>query len=238
MKNQFRVITWSQDVTKYSEPETFTNAEGEEVTTSPFPIEGTTTFKVELSTVDINSVNQVVGTVYVKVDGLTGYTGEAKLQIAEKLALLGLYEEAHEDPLEQAKQLRWNRLLSIRDGLESKGFNYLGKTFDSNQRSILRILGTAQAATAAALAGQDFEVDWTTADNSIVTMTRDQVLGLPAALATKANEIHMQARELRLALDNAGSIEQVQEVKWPGVEYEVVEPYNPFDENGDLPSVS
>lgn len=222
MKNQFRVISWSQDVTKYSER--VVSPDGDTAKDIvPYPIEGTTTFRVELSTVDINSVNQVVGTVYVKVDGLTGYTGEAKLQIAEKLALLGLYEEAHEDPLERAKQLRWNRLLSIRDGLESKGFNYLGKTFDSDQRSILRIGMTAQAAMAAAMQGTDFSIDWTCADNSVLSMTRDQVIGLPVALATHANAIHLQARDLKVALDNAGSIAEVQLVQWPGVEYEVHE---------------
>lgn len=235
MKNQFKVVTWTQDVTKYSEP---VKVEGEWGEVLPLPLEGTTTFKVELSTVDLNNVNAIVGSVYITLDRLTEHTGEAKIEIEAKLAELGLLDPPQPTDLEKAKQLRWNRLLSIRDGLESKGFNYLGKTFDGDQRSILRILATAQAATAAALAGQDFDVDWTTADNSIVTMTRDQVLGLPAALATRVNEIHMQARELRLALDSAGSVEQVQGVKWPGVEYEVVEPYNPFDENGDLPSVS
>lgn len=238
MKNQFRVTTWTQDVSKYAPKTEQVATDGSTYQLGGEPLEGTTTFKVELSTVDLNNVNAIVGSVYITLDRLTEYTGEAKIEIEAKLAELGLLDPPQPTDLEKAKQLRWNRLLSIRDGLESKGFNYLGKTFDGDQRSILRILATAQAATAAALAGQDFDVDWTTADNSIVTMTRDQVLGLPAALATRANEIHMQARELRLALDNAGSVEQVQEVKWPGVEYEVVEPYNPFDENGDLPPVS
>ena len=222
MKNQFRVVTWTQDVTKYSEPETIT-VDGEEVQMSPLPLEGTTTFKVELSTVDIHNVNQIVGTVYVTVDRITAYTGDVKLEIESKLAEQGLLEERQSDDLEQAKQIRWNRLIAIRDGLEAKGFDYMGKTFDSDERSILRILGTAQAATSAALAGTDFTVDWTTADNSIITLTRDEILGLPAAMALSANAIHTQARELKGRLDMAGSIAEVQSVLWPNVEIEVHE---------------
>lgn len=236
MKTQFKVLSRTIEVTKYSNPETKVDEEtGEEYQVEGMPIEGKTTFKVELSTVDIDNVNSVVGNVYVTLDKITEYTGEAKDEVAKQLAKIGLYEELEPDPLEQAKQLRWSRIVAIRDGLEAKGFEYLGKTFDSDQRSALRILFTAQAATTAALTGQDFSVDWTTADNSIVAMTRDQILGMPAAMALKANAIHMQARNLKEQLNQAGSIEEVNAVKWPGVEYQVEEAYNPFDENGDLP---
>ncbi|HEO0817052.1 TPA: DUF4376 domain-containing protein [Acinetobacter baumannii] len=222
MKNQYRVITWTQDVTQYSEATTEVDPEtNEEYEIAPQPIAGTTTFRVELSTVDMNSVNTIVGTTYITLDRLTEYTEEAKLEIADKLAALGLMDPREPTDLEDAKQLRWARIIAIRDGLEAKGFEYLGKTFDSDQRSALRILFTAQAAAAAALAGQDFSVDWTAADNSIVAMTRDQILGMPAAMALKANAIHMQARNLKEQLNQAGSIAEVEAVKWPGIEYEV-----------------
>lgn len=238
MKNQYRVMYWTQDVTEYKEVSEPIHEGSTEIVLVKKPSNGTTTFNIQLSQVDMNEVNQMVGTTYVTLNRLTEYDAQAKAEIEQQLAKMDLFEESNPDPLEQAKQLRWGRLIAIRDGLESKGFNYLGKTFDSDQRSILRILSAVQAATSAALTGRDFEVGWTTADNSVITMTRDQILALPAALAQSVNEIHMQARELRLALDNAGSIEEVYNVKWPGVEYEVVEPYNPFDENGDLPSVA
>lgn len=227
MKNQYRVISLNPNPVDEST---------QVYTPDGLPTLGNTVFVVQLSTVDINEVNMVVGTLHVTIDGIhTTYTEEAKGLIEAELAKLGLFEERKSDPLEQAKQLRWSRIVAIRDGLEAKGFEYLGKTFDSDQRSALRILFTAQAATAAALAGQDFSVDWTAADNSIVAMTRDQILGMPAAMALKANAIHMQARNLKEQLNQAGSIEEVNAVKWPGVEYQVEEAYNPFDENGNLP---
>ena len=232
MKNQFKVVTWTQDVTKYSEP---VKVEGEWGEIVPLPLEGTTTFKIELSTVDINNVNQVVGTTYITLDRLTDYSADARVEIETKLAEMGLLEERQTNDLEQAKLLRWSRLIAIRDGLELKGFSYLGKTFDSDVRSTLRLFGTAQAAMVAKMAGKDFSVKWTTADNSVVTMTCDEVLGLPAVMAESINAIHMQARSLKEQLDAAGSIAEVQKILWPGVEYQVEEAYNPFDENGDLP---
>lgn len=224
MKNQFRVISRTIQVTKYSEQTTAVDPEtNEEYTIEPKPIEGTTTFRVELSTVDMNSVNTIVGTTYITLDRLTEYTEEAKLEIADKLAALGLMDPREPTDLEDAKQQRWARIIAIRDGLEGEGFTYLDKPFDSDLRSILRISVTAQAAMAAAMQDTDFAIDWTCADNSILSMTRDQVIGLPVALATHANEIHLQARDLKVALDNAGSIAEVQLVQWPGVEYEVHE---------------
>lgn len=208
MKNQFRVLAWSYDATKVEQ-----GVNGEEI-----PVEGSTIFRVELSQVDMQDVNTVVGTVYITLNRITEFTATAKEEIAVKLASLGLYAVEPATPLEEAKQLRWARLLAIRDGLEAKGFDYLGKTFDSDERALFRILATAQAATSAALLGQEFSVTWTTADNSSVTMTRDQVLGMPAALALKANEIHTKARNLKQVLDNATTILQVQNIYWDGVE--------------------
>jgi hypothetical protein len=221
MKNQFRVIDWSQDVTKYSEPEVFTSTDGQEVKTSSLPLEGSTTFKVELSQVDMSDVNQVVGTVYVKLNHLTEYTGEAKLEIEAKLAEQGLLEERQSTDLEQAKLSRWNRIIAIRDGLELKGFSYLGKNFDSDQRSTLRLFGAAQAAVAAKILNQEFSVDWTTADNTVITLSREEMIAAPAAMAVRVSEIHLQARELKERLDMAGSIVEVQSVLWPNVEIEI-----------------
>lgn len=236
MKNQFRVISRTIQVTKYSEQTTAVDPEtNEEYTIEPKPIEGTTTFRVELSTVDMNSVNTIVGTTYITLDRLTEYTEEAKLEIADKLAALGLMDPREPTDLEDAKQQRWARIIAIRDGLEGEGFTYLDKPFDSDVRSILRLFGMTQAAMVAKMAGKDFSVNWTTADNTIVTMTCDEILGLPAAMAASVNAIHMQARSLKERLDAAGSIAEVQEILWPGVEYQVEEAYNPFDENGDLP---
>lgn len=224
MKNQYRMVSRTVDVTKFSDPVVVTDDEtGASVAQNPEPLEGTTTFKVELSQVDINNVNQVVGTVYVTLDYLTDYTGQAKLDIEAKLAEQGLLDGAESDVLEQAKQQRWARLIAVRDGLELKGFNYMGKTFDSDERSTLRLFGITQAAMVAKMQEREFTVEWTTADNSILTMTVDEILGIPAAMAANVNKIHAQARELKGRLDMAGSIAEVQSVLWPNVEIEIHE---------------
>lgn len=222
MKNQFRVVSRTTNVTKYEEPTPIIDeATGEQVKQEPVPVEGTTLFRVELSTVDINGVNSVVGHVYIEIDGFVDYTAEVKAQVEAKLAKLGLVEQTPVDSLDCAKQLRWSRIVAIRDGLESKGFEYLGKVFDSDERSIYRINTAAQAAMAAALSDVDMTIDWTTADNTVVTLTRDQIIGMPAALAANSNAIHQQAKQLRDALNMAGSYQEVEAIKWPGVEYEV-----------------
>lgn len=114
-----------------------------------------------------------------------------------------------------AKQQQWARIKTERDEREAAGFPYLGKVFDSDQRSHSRITTAAQAAQAALDAGQPFSIDWTTADNTVITLDAQQMLGVPVAFAQFGNALHQSARSLREQIDAATTVEQVQAIVWP-----------------------
>ena len=89
-----------------------------------------------------------------------------------------------------------------RDSLETQGFIHLGRVFDSDERSVLRI---TQAALTAQVIGASFTIDWTAADNSVVTLDQAAMLGMPAALAMRANALHQHAAGLKAQIAAAAS---------------------------------
>jgi len=89
-----------------------------------------------------------------------------------------------------------------RDSLETQGFIHLGRVFDSDERSVLRI---TQAALTAQVIGASFTIDWTAADNSVVTLDQSAMLGMPAALAMRANALHQHAAGLKAQIAAAAS---------------------------------
>lgn len=105
----------------------------------------------------------------------------------------------------------------LRDQKETEGFSYLGKVFDSDERSVARI---TSAALTAQVAGPSFSIDWTAADNSSVTLDYAAMLGAPAALAARANELHVYAKTLKQQIDNAVYAElEIMDVSqgWPSL---------------------
>lgn len=90
-----------------------------------------------------------------------------------------------------------------RDQREAAGFPYHGRVLDSNPLSVQRITAAALGAQAAVATGQVFTVDWTCADNSILTLDAPAVIGMPLALAQHAAALHAHARTLKVAVDAA-----------------------------------
>lgn len=96
--------------------------------------------------------------------------------------------------LAEAKAAKTATVKRKRDLMETQGFMHLGKPFDSDERSVLRI---TQAALTAQVIGASFTIDWTAADNSVVTLNQAAMLGMPAALAMRANALHQHAAVLK-----------------------------------------
>jgi len=96
--------------------------------------------------------------------------------------------------LAEAKEAAIAAVNHRRDDLETQGFIHLGKVFDSDERSVLRI---TQAALTAQVIGASFTIDWTAADNSVITLDLAAMLGMPAALAVRANALHQYAAGLK-----------------------------------------
>ena len=97
----------------------------------------------------------------------------------------------------------------IRDAKELEPVAYNGSDFDFDTKSFDRI-------NAAIIAlDQGGSIDWTTADNSVVTVTAVDLRGVIAAAAVRSNQLHIIYRDLKADVMAATTIEAVQEIHWP-----------------------
>ena len=113
--------------------------------------------------------------------------------------------------LTQEKERRRAEITRLRDAEERGGFPAFGKVFDSDPTSVQRI---SMAAQAAQLAPAGFSIEWTCQDNSIITLSRDQLIQMPLIMAQASNALHEKARTLKAQIDAATSIEEVEAVAW------------------------
>lgn len=121
-------------------------------------------------------------------------------------------------PIEEAKQKAKKAINSQRDVAELSGFSYLGKQFDSDPRSIMRLYGAALAAQAALLSNaalpKDKFLTWTCADNTTVDITYEEAIALPLQMAQVSNSLHVKARGLKEQIDTATNLTDVDNIKW------------------------
>ncbi len=109
-----------------------------------------------------------------------------------------------------------------RNRRELGGFEYQGRTIDSDVASVLRIASGASTATAAAMFEQPWSVEWTCADDSTLMLDANGMIAMLAALAEYADAVHQHARALKaaahalhLAGDRAGLEEFDVTAGWP-----------------------
>ena len=112
------------------------------------------------------------------------------------------------DELKLAKRAEINR---ARDAAEQGGFEYLGKTFDSDQISAQRI---SMAAQAMALAPEGTTITWTCQDNTTIDLTAQELVGLVVALATWSNACHEKATALKAKIEAAQTAEELELITW------------------------
>lgn len=118
------------------------------------------------------------------------------------------YVEPSLDDIKLAKRAEINQ---ARDKSEQSGFEYLGKTFDSDPISCQRISCAAQAMS---LSSGDNKITWTCQDNTTIELTKEQLSGLVGALAQHSNACHQKATKLKADVDKAKTAEQVEAIKW------------------------
>lgn len=132
------------------------------------------------------------------------YTWNAELCIWEKEFTLAYY-----------KRVKWLEIKSVRDSLEFGTFIWDSSEFDSTSDAQSRIQGAAQLATLSISAGQPFSIDWTLADNTVRTLSGEDMINVGLALGQHVSSIHAIARVLRASIDSATTKEEVEAVIWP-----------------------
>lgn len=116
-----------------------------------------------------------------------------------------------EQPLEELKEAKRAEINTARDAEEQGGFSYMGKVFDSDQVSCIRMMGASQALSNAPA---ETSITWTCQDNTTINLNGTEFAGLVVALATHSNTCHQKATELKAQIEKATSAEELEEIKW------------------------
>jgi hypothetical protein len=116
--------------------------------------------------------------------------------------------------LDQLKDAKWAEIRAQRQLAEQGGFTWSGMTFDSDTLSQQRIQGAAVLALMAQLGSMPWSIDWTLADNSVVTLSAADMIAVGQALGAHVASVHATARALRLEILAAGSAEALAQVAW------------------------
>ena len=113
------------------------------------------------------------------------------------------------------KSEQWTAIKSQRSALEFGGFTWDGSAFDSDPQAQARIQGGVQLATIAASQSQPFSIDWTLADNTVRTLSGADMIAVGMTLAGHVQTVHAIARTLRLQIEAATTLAEVEAVVWP-----------------------
>lgn len=125
-----------------------------------------------------------------------------------------VYEEIPQQPvptIDELKVLKRAEINQARDNAEQGGFEYMGKVFDSDQVSCIRISTAAQAMQ---YADDTATITWTTQDNSTIDLNKSQLMGLVVALAQWSNVCHQKATSLKAQIDACASKEELDKIVW------------------------
>ncbi len=113
--------------------------------------------------------------------------------------------------LDELKTQKREEINQARDAAEQGGFEYMGKIFDSDQVSCLRISTAAQAM---ALAPEESAIVWTCQDNTTISLNKTQLAGMVSALAMHSNTCHQKATALKAEIDKAKTAEELEKITW------------------------
>lgn len=122
----------------------------------------------------------------------------------------GEYYECVDIPapsLDELKQDKINELKSTRDTLETEPIEYNGNRYDYDDKARDRINA---AIIALDISGQSIE--WTTADNTNVAVTAQDLRNIIANVAVRSNKLHTAYRVAKEKVLNATTKEEVEQV--------------------------
>lgn len=117
-------------------------------------------------------------------------------------------------PLDDFKEIKRAEINKARDEAEQGGFEYLGKIFDSDKISCLRMSCAAQAMALMPAAEPEPTITWTCQDNTTIDLTAAEMQGLVATLAQWSNSCHEKATALKELIEQAESAEDLEKISW------------------------
>jgi hypothetical protein len=112
--------------------------------------------------------------------------------------------------LSLAKDARWAQIKSDRFIDEFGSFKWNGYIFQCDEVSQRRIQGAVQLA----MMSENFTIDWTLLDNTVITLTAQEMIEVGQHLAAHVNACHVKSRQLRTQIDAAESIDAINLIEW------------------------
>jgi len=113
--------------------------------------------------------------------------------------------------IEERRYSAWQSMKANRDEQNLKPIVVNGNLFDANQLSQQRING---AVTLAMLAPDSWTIEWTLADNTTVTLTKQDILDLGIAIGTRTSQVFEYARQLRAQIEQTNTLEELSSITW------------------------
>lgn len=113
--------------------------------------------------------------------------------------------------LEELKQAKIAEFKAIRDAEEVEPIEYNGNLFDYDDKARDRI---NSAIIALDVMGADSTIEWTTADNTNVTVTANDLRGVIANVAVRSNQLHVKYRELKEQIEKCNTKEELDNIQW------------------------
>ncbi len=115
----------------------------------------------------------------------------------------------------KAKENKLQQLKATRDQKESGGFVWDGSVFDSDPLSQLRIQGSVALAQVAFASNTPFTIEWTLKNNSIRSLSGQDMIQVGLSLANHIITIHQTYRDLKEQLSNATTLQVIDNILWP-----------------------
>lgn len=131
------------------------------------------------------------------------------------IALIDAYIKSKADreyvapTFEEIVAAKLSELKTTRDTLETEPIEYNGNRYDYDDKARDRINA---AIIALDITGQSIE--WTTADNTNVIVTAQDLRNIIAAVAVRSNELHVRYRNLKEQVLDCTTADEVAEIVW------------------------
>lgn len=114
--------------------------------------------------------------------------------------------------LARARQAKRDEINAARDAALYDGFMWGGHRFDSDPLSQARVQGGVQLAQ---IAGSDFTIDWTLFDNSVITLTGEEMIQVGLAMGHFIQQVFSTGRQLKALIDAATDQASLEAITWP-----------------------
>ena len=127
----------------------------------------------------------------------------------DTLQELGVIVIHAEEPIEILRERKIMELKRLRDSKEVEPVEYGGYLYDYDSKARDRI---SAAIIALELQGEGATIEWTTADDTNVKVTANDLRMVIAAVAVRSNALHTAYRAAKAKVEAAGTAEEVRAI--------------------------